>query len=101
MNRITALTALLMIMVMGAPVAAAEYYFKFVIDDREQLSKLTRVVSIDDVRGDTVFAYANDQELSEFRSLGYDYTMLPAPGSIYANVISYMFVITLCKLRYS
>ncbi|MFH1374379.1 MAG: M14 family zinc carboxypeptidase [bacterium] len=87
-NRITALTALLLILVMAAPVAAAEYYFKFVIDDREQLSKLTRVISIDDVRGDTVYAYANDQELSEFRNLGYDYTMLPAPGTLIEPTMS-------------
>ncbi len=88
MNRITASAALLLILAVAAPVTGAEYYFKFVIDGREQLSKLTRVVSIDDVRGDTVYAFANDQELSEFRNLGYDYTMLPAPGSLIEPTMS-------------
>lgn len=64
------------------PVHGAEYYFRFVLSSHDELAKLTRLVSIDNVRGDTVFAYANDKQLADFEQLGYAYTILPHPGTI-------------------
>jgi len=57
-------------------------YFKFQIGSRAELDKLTNVISIDDVKGLTVYAYANSREFAAFRELGYRYEMLPAPGSL-------------------
>ncbi|RKX24435.1 MAG: hypothetical protein DRP47_11375, partial [Candidatus Zixiibacteriota bacterium] len=62
---------------------ATEYYFKFKIDSRDELQKLTRVISIDNVRDGEVWAYANDSEMAEFEQLGYDWTELPHPGTLY------------------
>lgn len=62
--------------------AATEYYFKFTVDSREQIASLTRIVSIDNVRGDTVYAYANEQEMSAFQKLNLAYTLLPHPGKL-------------------
>jgi Zinc carboxypeptidase/Carboxypeptidase regulatory-like domain/Dockerin type I domain len=59
-----------------------ETYFKFEISNRAELDKLTRVISIDNVKGNTVFAYANEDELSMFESLGYTYEILQHPGTL-------------------
>ncbi len=61
---------------------AKEYYFKFKIDSREELVKITRIISIDNVDGDMVYAYANDMEMDKFRTLGYEITELQHPGTL-------------------
>lgn len=60
----------------------AQYYFKFQIKDRSEIQNLTNVISIDNVSGKTVWAYANDQEWKTFQSLGYQAEILPNPGSL-------------------
>ena len=77
-----ALVVLLSIISMGIT-NADEYYFRFNYSSHDELNKLTRIISIDNVKGDTVFAYANDDELSKFKMLGYDYQMLQHPGTLY------------------
>jgi len=59
-----------------------EHYFKFQIDDREELENITRVISIDNVDGLTVYAYAGDDQLTAFKALGYDFEILPHPGTL-------------------
>jgi hypothetical protein len=61
---------------------STEYYFKFKIHDRSELNYLTRIISIDNVSGDEVYAYANPSEFAEFLRHGYTYTSLPHPGSL-------------------
>jgi len=65
-----------------AGAAVSEYYFTFKITDRGDLSKITRVVSIDNVDDLTVYAYANDNQLRAFERLGYSYELLPHPGTL-------------------
>ncbi|MBC8312656.1 MAG: carboxypeptidase regulatory-like domain-containing protein [Candidatus Cloacimonetes bacterium] len=65
--------------------ASSETYFKFSITSKKELSKLTRIISIDNVKGNEVFAYANEKEFSEFKTLGYEFEILSNP-SIIANV---------------
>lgn len=60
----------------------AEYYFKFEIYDKSELSTITKYISIDNVKDYTVYAYANERELEKFRSLGYTYEILPSPGTL-------------------
>jgi len=43
------------------------------------LDVLTKIVSIDDVKDNVVYAYANDTELAKLAAAGYSYTMLPNP----------------------
>jgi hypothetical protein len=40
-----------------------EVYFKFTITDRTELNTLTRIISIDNLEGNIVYAYANEKEL--------------------------------------
>ncbi len=59
-----------------------EIYFRFDIDGKSVLPELTRVISIDNVVSNTVFAYANEREFNSFLSLGYKYQILPHPGDV-------------------
>ncbi len=63
-------------------------YFKFDVKTRNEINKLTNIISIDNISGLTVFAYANDQEFENFKSLGYSYTILPDPGSLIKPAMS-------------
>jgi hypothetical protein len=58
-----------------------EIYFSIQISGRDDIQKLTRVVSIDDVNGLAVHAYANRKQFGNFLELGYPYEVLPHPGS--------------------
>lgn len=59
-----------------------EHYFKFDISDRKELSTITKYISIDNVKGLTVYAYATDRQLEKFNTLGYTYEILPHPGTL-------------------
>ncbi len=59
-----------------------EYYFKFKINEQSDLYTLAHTVSIDNVNGNDVYAYANDNEMKDFIKLGIFYEMLPSPGSL-------------------
>ncbi|MEI7498829.1 MAG: M14 family zinc carboxypeptidase [Bacteroidota bacterium] len=59
-----------------------EVYFKFSIQNRDDIHMLTQVISIDNVRGSEVFAYANRKEFTEFLLLNLTFTILPNPGTL-------------------
>jgi hypothetical protein len=48
-----------------------EYYFKFEIKDKSKLDTITRIISIDNVKGLEVYAFATQKEFDEFNKLGY------------------------------
>ena len=62
--------------------ANREVYFKFSVFDRSILDELTNIISIDNVHGNEVYAYANKPEFENFVKLGYDITILTPPGSM-------------------
>ncbi|MDD5765881.1 MAG: M14 family zinc carboxypeptidase [Candidatus Marinimicrobia bacterium] len=59
-----------------------EFYFRFKIENQVELERLTRMISIDNVRNLTVYAYANRKEFASFSGLGYAYEILPHPGKL-------------------
>jgi hypothetical protein len=59
-----------------------EIYFSFQIFSRDEIAILTKIISIDNVKGNDVYAYANRKEFGRFLDLGYTYTLLPHPGSL-------------------
>ena len=59
-----------------------EVYFTFQINGKSDLEKLTRIISLDNVQGNQVFAYANEQEFKNFLRLGYTYQILTHPGDL-------------------
>ncbi len=73
---------LLAISIYLVAIDSSEVYFKFNINSHSELEKLTRIISIDNVFGNEVFAYANQSEFEEFQKLGYSYEILPHPGTL-------------------
>jgi hypothetical protein len=59
-----------------------EVYFTFKLSDKDDIHILTRLISIDNVRGKTVTAYANKREFTDFLSFGLSYRILPHPGTL-------------------
>lgn len=67
----------------------SEYYFRFNESNKEVINTtLTRIVSIDNVLGSTVYAYSNKARLAKLESLGYKVEILPAPSSVNAKAIT-------------
>jgi hypothetical protein len=60
-------TGILIVLMTHALHAQHEYYFRFKIEDKAELEQITRMLSIDNVEGDTVYAYANDNQLKLFQ----------------------------------
>jgi hypothetical protein len=59
-----------------------EVYFRFSINSRSEINELTRIISIDNVKGDDVTAYANRDEFNKFLNKKYKYTILPPPSTL-------------------
>jgi murein tripeptide amidase MpaA len=59
-----------------------EFYFKFTVNSQEEIIKLTKIISIDNVIGKEVYAYANPGQFQRFKDLNYAYEILPHPGSL-------------------
>jgi len=61
--------------------SAKERYFSFPLESREQLDQLTKIVSIDKVTGNTVFAYASRDEFDKFLNTNIQYQLLKHPNA--------------------
>ncbi|MBC7124434.1 MAG: hypothetical protein H5T24_02300, partial [Bacteroidales bacterium] len=63
-----------------------EHYFRFVESNRNKVNTIiTQTVSIDNIKGDTIYAYANQQEFNALLKLGYKVEMLPHPSELNAK----------------
>ena len=80
---------LLAISIYLVAVDSSEVYFKFNTNSHSELEKLTGIISIDNVIGNEVFAYANQSEFEEFQKLGYAYEILPHPGTLIIPKMAY------------
>jgi len=65
-----------------------EYYFRSRYTGRKQISALTMLVSIDDVKDGYIYAYANDEQLKQFYNQGFTCEILPHPGTLYKPVMT-------------
>ena len=59
-----------------------EYYFTFNLNGNDDLNTIARTISVDQVNGATVTAYANNQEFAEFQKLGYEVTLQTPPSML-------------------
>ncbi len=59
-----------------------EIQFKFKIQKRSEIDKLSRIISIDNVKDNEVWAYANKKEFSEFLNLDYSYEIIKQAENI-------------------
>lgn len=65
-----------------------EVYFSFQLDDLTQLSTLTKEISLSNIKGNTVYAYANLREFTGFLSKKIDFTVLTAPSELFTIQMS-------------
>lgn len=65
-----------------------EIYFQFQIESKRELIEITRLISIDNVIGDTVYAYANRKEFERFQRLNKKIEILPAPSLMFKPEMS-------------
>lgn len=59
-----------------------EFYFSFEIDDLQDLAKIAKVISIDNVDGNKITAYANNKQYERFLTLGMETTLLTPPSML-------------------
>ena len=59
-----------------------EVYFSFETSSRDLIKELTNVISIDNIKGTTVYAYASENEYNAFLSYNIEHTILPKPGEL-------------------
>ena len=57
-----------------------EVCFNFYIDSPTELQALANIISIDKITGNTVFAYANEEEFNKFCTFNYYYEVQIPPG---------------------
>ena len=57
-----------------------EYYFSFNLNGNDALETIARTVSVDRVEGNTVIAYANNEDFASFQKLGYEVTLMTPPS---------------------
>ncbi len=62
--------------------AEEELYFRFTIKERQEITQITRLVSIENVRRDTVYAIGTTAQLEKIKLAGYIVELLPHPSSL-------------------
>lgn len=84
------LPALLLIAIsIGSFAQRSEQYFRFIEKDRNIINeKITRIISIDKIVNDTVYAYANVLELERLNQLGYKIEKLLAPSLLGSKALN-------------
>ncbi len=60
-----------------------EVYFSFQLNDLSQLKVLTKKISLSQIEGNTIFAYANQKEFTDFVAYNFDYKVLTAPSEMF------------------
>jgi hypothetical protein len=66
-----------------------ENYIRFIEPNREKVNTIiTQKVSIDNIKGDTIYAYANQKELDALIKLGYKFEKLPHPSTLAAKSLT-------------
>jgi hypothetical protein len=82
MNRLYKFLIISLFLLVPQLIKAQEYYFRFVEKDKILINTIiTSTISIDNVVGDTIYAYANAVEFEKFKALGYKIESLPHPST--------------------
>lgn len=88
MNQIRTIIIIIIIAIFTSLAASEEIYFRFNYESRNQMDKLTHIVSLDDIKENMVYAYANEEEFSQFKSLDIAYEILTHPGTLYQPLMT-------------
>jgi hypothetical protein len=82
MKKITVFSILLILLTMLFA-KSNEVYFQFELPEKDQLNQLSRIISIDKIENNQVYAYANQEELSNFQKTNISHTILPHPNTLH------------------
>lgn len=82
MRRISGLLLFLFAVTSISVSASEELYFRFLIKDRKDISITTRLVSIENIRQDTVYAIGTPAMLEKLEAAGYKAELLPHPSTL-------------------
>jgi|GEM_PF-737561 len=66
----------LLLSVNGIAQDLSMYYFRFQVADKAAIESITSLISIDNVKGNTVYAFANEKEFKAFQRLGIPYSFI-------------------------
>ena len=64
-----------------------EYYFTFVLNGNDNLQQIAHTISVDNVNGNVVTAYANNKEFAKFQQMGYEITLQTPPSMLEDHVM--------------
>lgn len=59
-----------------------EFYFSFEVDDMHELAKIAQIISVDNVDGNKITAYANNKGYDNLMALGVETTLLTPPSML-------------------
>ena len=60
-----------------------EYYFTFELNGNDNLQAIAHTISVDNVNGNVVTAYANSNEFATFQKMGYEITLQTPPSMLF------------------
>lgn len=80
MKKVLLISLILLTLVLLHAGEQNEYYFRFELKDLSSLPELGQIISIDNVKGYQVYAYANDSQWAAFKELDLPYQTMPHPG---------------------
>jgi len=72
----------------GIHAQATEHFLRITISDRSDLETLTRMVSIDNVTGNEVIAYANSRQLEKLQNSSFQFVELEHPSAQVGRAIT-------------
>jgi len=82
----------LLLAVPPSDAAYSELYVKFIVDSREEIVSWSASISVDDIIGDTVYAYVSEYELKIIKNAGYKPTIMTHPGKIHEPAMTTAYV---------
>jgi hypothetical protein len=59
-----------------------EVYFSFQIQSKGEIKEISKVISVANVKNNTVWAFANMSQFLRFSKMGYNITLLPDPANV-------------------
>jgi PKD repeat protein/invasion protein IalB len=72
-----------------------EIIFQFSVSSRHEIDTLTRIISIDNVKGNDIYAYANKAEFTKFLTMGYPYSIIDNTSK---NINAYTMATTVAQM---
>jgi len=77
LKKTVVIVILLLLLLIPLLAKSNETYFKFEVNSKNEINKVSKIISIEKIIDRTIYAYANTQELENFNQLCYHIQILP------------------------